>query len=135
MGGIRPSGGSTTKDVRRVLITFVPRSYHASLYARPTSAAAPPSRRSALLRSTVSFLCSIPVSLGKAPPLGGREYRRVCASLARLLAKVSIEHFFRKFRTFIFQDLCILFDAPVQRHADLPRPREYFRIFNRRFVC
>src|SRR5712671_120771 len=43
------------KDVLRVGTTFVPRSHQKSLYARPTSAAAVPSRRSALLFATVTF--------------------------------------------------------------------------------
>ena len=46
-GGTRPSGGSTTRDVCRVVTTFVPRSHQKSLYARARSTSVPaPSRRS-----------------------------------------------------------------------------------------
>ena len=52
-GGILPSGGSITRDVRRVGTTFVPRSNQNSLYAPATSASALPPRRSRLAVSSV----------------------------------------------------------------------------------
>ena len=52
-GGMCPSGGSTTSDVRRVATTLVPLSHQKSLYARATSASPPPSRRSRLVRASV----------------------------------------------------------------------------------
>src|SRR5215468_10689246 len=50
------------------------------------------------------------------------------------LAQFSVEHVLGKFHALVFEYLCILFDDAVQRHADLPGPRENFGIFDSGFV-
>ena len=47
---------------------------------------------------------------------------------------MTIDNIFREFDALEFQDLCILLDPAIQRHADLPRPREYIRVFDSGFV-
>src|SRR5262245_11120382 len=80
IGGIRPSGGSTTRE--GCFATRVPRSHQKSLYARSTSAAAPPSRRSLL---SVSIFCcanssaSSSVSVFLPAKLPGRSSGVSCA--------------------------------------------------------
>src|SRR5262245_30337585 len=54
--------------------------------------------------------------------------------LARLLLVWAVEEFFRKLHTFEIQKLRILFDHAVERHADLPWPREYRRVFDCRLI-
>src|SRR5579862_187037 len=50
------------------------------------------------------------------------------------LVQLPIDCIFCEFYALIFEQLGVLVDYPVERHADLPRPREYFRIFDGRFV-
>jgi hypothetical protein len=42
-----------------------------------------------------------------------------------LLPGVAVEEFFHEFDAGIFEDLCVRFEPPVERHRNLPRPREY----------
>ena len=74
--GTRPSGGSTTSDVRLVPTTFVPRSYQNWLYARPRSASVPPARLSASRAVSVCFsnsAASCSVRTGLSPMVAGRS--------------------------------------------------------------
>src|SRR5207247_3064814 len=50
------------------------------------------------------------------------------------IAQFSIENLLGKFHALVFEYLCILFDDAVQRHPDLPGPRENFGIFDGGFV-
>src|SRR5262245_51770333 len=59
---------------------------------------------------------------------------RCSGLLDRLLPKMTIEKFFGKFHTFEFQELRLLFQAPVERHAHLPGPGEDFRVLDRGLV-
>src|SRR5215510_8595275 len=52
----------------------------------------------------------------------------------RNFAEMTVDHVLREFDALVFQDLRILFHAAVERHADLPGPRKYVRIFYRGFV-
>ena len=45
-----------------------------------------------------------------------------------------VEHLFREFRAFIFHDLGVLFDSPVERHAHFPGPCKHLWILYRDFV-
>ena len=47
---------------------------------------------------------------------------------------MTIQQLFGELHALVFQDPCILLDATIQGHADLPRPREHLRILNRGFV-
>src|SRR3954470_8677894 len=52
----------------------------------------------------------------------------------RLLAPLAVHQFLDEFDALEVEQLRVLLDAAVERHADLPRPRESLRILDRRFV-
>src|SRR5215469_9298858 len=51
-----------------------------------------------------------------------------------LLLQLSVQQFFYERHALELEQLCVLFNVPVKRHADLPRPREDARVFDCRFV-
>src|ERR1044071_5828769 len=51
-----------------------------------------------------------------------------------LLAQIPVQRLFGELRALVFQQLCIAFDAAVQRHADFPRSGEDIRVFDGGFV-
>src|SRR5437016_4386907 len=51
-----------------------------------------------------------------------------------LLPKVAVKSFFHHFNTSEIHKLRIRFEPAVERHADLPGPREYLRVLDGRFV-
>src|SRR5688572_16922046 len=54
--------------------------------------------------------------------------------LIRRLPQMAVNQLFRVFHTFKFQLRRVLFEAAINGEADLPWPRERFRIFDGRFV-
>src|SRR5687767_12291295 len=52
----------------------------------------------------------------------------------RLLAQIAVHQFLHELDALELQQLRVRLDAPIQRHADLPRPRERTRILQRRLV-
>src|SRR5438132_215071 len=52
----------------------------------------------------------------------------------RLLPKFAVHQFFHKLHALEIQELHVLLLTLVQRHADLPRPREDFGVLNGRFI-
>ena len=57
-----------------------------------------------------------------------------CPLLGRLLAKRPIHQLFGELHAFEFQELSILFETAIERHAHLPRPRKYLRVLDRDFI-
>src|SRR5438105_2081105 len=56
------------------------------------------------------------------------------SSLARLFSKMSIDHLLGELDALELQQLRILFDMAIERHAHLPGSRKYFRILDGRLV-
>src|SRR6266853_1211045 len=52
----------------------------------------------------------------------------------RLLAKISVHEFFDEFVAAKLEKLHVRFHATIERHGDLPRPREDLGVFDRHFV-
>jgi hypothetical protein len=52
----------------------------------------------------------------------------------RPLAQMAVHQFFRELDAEVLAERCRSFGAPIKGHAQLPRSREDFRIFDRRFV-
>src|SRR5689334_12372536 len=54
--------------------------------------------------------------------------------LRRLLAQFAVHQLFDELDALELHQLRVRLDAAIQRHGDLPRPRESVRIFDRRLV-
>src|SRR5258707_14157468 len=55
-------------------------------------------------------------------------------SFARLFAEMPVDQVFDKFHAPEIHDLCTLFHTTIERHAHLPRSREYVRVLDGRFI-
>src|SRR5215469_1543585 len=51
-------------------------------------------------------------------------------SLVRLLTQMAVHQLFHKLHAFEFQELSVLLQPPIERHADLPRPRKHLRVLD-----
>src|SRR6202140_312483 len=54
--------------------------------------------------------------------------------LHRPLAQMAVQHLFGELDALELEQLCVLLDAYVQRHADLPRPRKHLVVLDRGLV-
>src|SRR6195256_3180867 len=61
-------------------------------------------------------------------------FRLSACLLSWLLAKMPIHELFDKFDTLELEHLGVLFQTPIERHADLPGPRKHLRIRDGGFV-
>src|SRR5207245_5301758 len=70
--------------------------------------------------------------IASAPMVANNRW--LISILLLLVDEGSVQEVFRKFNALEFQKLNIRVNPAIQRHSDLPRPREHFCILNRGFI-
>src|SRR5215472_19265519 len=62
--------------------------------------------------------------------LTNRRLMRTSCSFARLPAQMAVHQLFNELHALEFQDLSVLFQPTIERHADLPRLRKHLRVLD-----
>src|ERR1041384_3821152 len=80
-------------------------------------------------RAITTMTASAAKQVSERRPMGA-SFRLI----TRLLPKTAVHQLFGELHALVLEQPRVLFDATIERHADLPGTREPLRIFNRRFI-